>query len=124
MFIAAMRTYGAIVVDNAGGFTFSAEDYHTAVLPLSDAEVNALAGRAAGTPLPADKTRWQLVIEALNLDLETIPFAYGSCAAETSVVGTANFEVVEPASEVSPLIFADGFESGLTDRWSTSVGGG
>ena len=44
MYLAALRDYGAYLVDNAGGFTFYAEDIHTAVLHLSDDEVNALVG--------------------------------------------------------------------------------
>jgi len=54
MYLAALRDYGAYLVDNAGGFTFYAEDVHTAVLHLSDDEVNALIGAAPGTPLPLE----------------------------------------------------------------------
>jgi len=98
MFIAALRTYGAYVVDNASGFSFYAEDIHTATLDLDDDEVNHLIGRDPGTPLPDGMTRWQLVIERLNLDLEGIPFAEGTCDGASSVVNVANYEVVEPAS--------------------------
>jgi len=102
MFLAALRTYGAYLVDNAGGFTFYAEDIHTAVLHLSDEEIEALAGLPPGEPLPADKTRWQIVIERLNLDLAQIPIAYGPWSGgqdpATATVAVSNFEVVEPAS--------------------------
>jgi len=102
MFLTALRTYGAYVVDNAGGFTFYAEDIHTAVLHLTDDEVNALIGQPPGTPLPAGKTKWQVVIEKLNQDLEQIPFAYGPWTEgqdpATATITRANFEVVEPAT--------------------------
>jgi len=108
MFLAALRTYGAYLVDNAGGFTFYAEDIHTAVLHLTDDEVNALIGQPLGTPLPADKTRWQVVIEKLNTDLERIPMAYGPWTAgqdpATATTEVSNFEVVEPAA--SPMASA------------------
>ena len=44
MFLDALRKYGAYLVDNSGGFTFYAEDIHTARLDLSDDEINALIG--------------------------------------------------------------------------------
>ncbi|MCP4657576.1 MAG: hypothetical protein GY856_19395 [bacterium] len=101
MFLTALRTYGAYVVDNAGGFTFYAEDIHTAVLDLSDAEVNTLIGKPSAASLPASKTKWQLVIENLNDELELIPFAYGPWQdgqnPATARITTANYEVVEPA---------------------------
>jgi len=103
MFLAALRTYGAYLVDNADGFTFYAEDIHSANLQLSDDEVNALIGQPPGTPLPAGQTKWQVVIEQLNLDLEMIPFAYDASWQDgddpaTAVYDIANFEVLEPAS--------------------------
>jgi hypothetical protein len=111
MFIDALRTYGAYVVDNASGFTFYAEDIHTATLDLGEDQVNALIGSPSGTPLPPDRTKWQVVIERLNQDLEGIPFAYGTCDGAQSTVTTANFEVVEPASMattcIEPSISAD-----------------
>jgi hypothetical protein len=97
MFIAALRRYGAYVVDNAGGFSFYAEDIHTAVLHMSEAETNSLIGEPSGTPLPDSATKWQLVIETLNEELWELPFASGICAGGSSSVYTANFEVVEPA---------------------------
>jgi YVTN family beta-propeller protein len=103
MFLTALRTYGAYAVDNAGGFTFYAEDIHTAVLHLTDDQVNTLIGQPAGTPLSADKTRWQLVIEKLNLELAQIPIAYGSWSEgqdpATATITTSNFEVIEPATQ-------------------------
>ena len=105
LFLSALRTYGAYLVDNAGGFTFYAEDIHTANLHLTDDEVNALIGESSGTPLPGDKTKWQTVIETLNWELERIPFAYGPWIEgqnpATAQIATANFEVVEPATAAS-----------------------
>jgi hypothetical protein len=98
MFIAALRTHGAYLVDSSGGFTFYAEDIHTAVLDLDDDAINDLIGQPQGTPLPDDRTRWQLVMETLNSELEGLPFAHGTCDGAGSTVTTANFEVVEPAA--------------------------
>jgi hypothetical protein len=102
MFLTALRTYGAYLVDNAGGFTFYAEDIHTADLNLTDAEVNTLIGQASGTSLPTGKSKWQIVIEKLNQDLEHIPIAYGPWQEgqppATATIETYNFEVVENAS--------------------------
>jgi cysteinyl-tRNA synthetase len=102
MLLTALRTYGAYLVDNSGGFTFYAEDIHTAVLDLTDAEVNALIAAPPGAPLPAEKTKWQIVIEKLNQELEQIPFAYGPWQEgqnpADAEIDTANFEVVEPAT--------------------------
>ena len=102
MFLAALRDYGAYNVDNAGGFSFYAEDVHTAVLHLSDDEVNALIGQPPGTPLPEDKTKWEIVLEPLGYDLELIPFAISpgdeEPDPETAMIEAANFEVVEPAA--------------------------
>ena len=101
MYLKALREYGAYLVDGAGGFSFYAEDIHTAVLHLSDDEVNALIGEQAGTPLPADMTKWQIVIEALGDDLDLIPFAVSpgdiEPNPETAEIEIANFDVVEPA---------------------------
>ncbi len=109
MFLTALRTYGAYLVDNADGFTFSAEDIHTAVLNLSDDRVNALIGQAPGTPLVGGKTKWQIVIDKLNETLETIPFAYGPWPADqdpaTATITVANFEVVEPAIYTTSSIY-------------------
>ena len=65
------------LVDNSGGLIFYAEDIHTGNLQMTNDEVNALIGSPAGTPLPSGKSKWQVVIEKLNEDLELIPFAYG-----------------------------------------------
>jgi hypothetical protein len=118
MLIAALRTHGAIVVDNAGGFTFYAEDVHSAVLHLDPDRVNELIGHPPGTALPPDVTRWQAVIETLNLELERIPFAYGPWVEgqdlSTAAVTTANYEVIEPAARpearataYEPLVLKD-----------------
>jgi hypothetical protein len=101
MFLAALRTYGAYLVDGAGGFAFYAEDIHTAALHLTDNEVNALLSQPSGTPLPSGKTKWQIVIEKLNEELEQIPIAYGpwqeSQNPAEATIELSNFEVVEPA---------------------------
>ena len=100
MFLKALREYGAYLVDAADGFSFYAEDVHTAVLHLSDDEVNALIGEPAGTPLPDNMTRWQIVMEKLGNDLELIPIAVSPGDEEprprTAEIEVANFEVVEP----------------------------
>jgi hypothetical protein len=102
MFLTALRTYGAYLVDNAGGFTFNAEDISTAVLDLTDDQVNELRGESPGTPLPPGKTRWQIVMEALNADLELMPFACGPWTEgqdpATAQITIANYDVVEPAT--------------------------
>lgn len=101
MFLTTLRDYGAYVVDNAGGFSFYAEDVHTAVLHLSDDEINALIGQPPGTPLPPDMTKWEIVLATLGNELEQIPFAVSPGDDEpnpkTAQVEAANFEVVEPA---------------------------
>ena len=101
IYLTALRDYGAYLVDNAGGFTFYAEDVHTAVLHLSDDEVNALIGESLGTLLPVGMTKWQIVIETLGEDLELIPLAVSPGDEEprpkSAEIETANFEVVEPA---------------------------
>ena len=80
-------------------------------LHLTDDQVNALIGGSPGTPLPGDKTRWQVVIETLNWELEQIPFAYGPWTEgqdpSTAQVTTANFEVVEPAAVASFYLTAE-----------------
>ena len=105
MLLAALRTYGAYLVDNSGAFSLTAEDIHTAVLHLTNDQVNALIGQSPGRPLPAGKTKWQVVIETLNQELENIPIAAGPRPPgqdpATATIDIANFEVVSPAT-VSP----------------------
>jgi hypothetical protein len=72
------------------------------VLELEDADVNTLIGQPAGTALPSDKTKWQLVIETLNQELAGIPFAAGPCDGVATAVETANFVVVEAAAPPAP----------------------
>ena len=100
MYLDALRNYGAYLVDNAGGFTFYAEDVHTALLHLSDDEVNALIGEPAGTPIPDGMTKWQVVMEKLNEEITWIPFAVspgdGETDPESAEIEVANFEVVWP----------------------------
>ena len=102
MFLAALRTYGAYLVDGAGGFAFYAEEITTADLHLTDDQVNVLIGKPPGTPLSTRRTKWQTVMRVLNGDLMQIPFAYGTIGQDppaTAQVITANFEVVEPATQ-------------------------
>lgn len=105
MFLAALRTYGAYVVDNAGGLSFYAEDIHSAALNVSDDQINALIGKPAGTALATGKTRWQVVMDKLTEDNELgrIPIAYGPWtegqAPSTATITTANFEVIAPATK-------------------------
>jgi len=118
MFLTALRTYGAYLVDNAGGFTFYAEDIHTAVLNLSNDQVNGLIGQSPGTSLPAGKTRWQIVIEKLNEELAQIPFAYGPWEdgqnpAEATIT-SANFEVVKPATYTTVSTYLPAILEGFT----------
>ncbi|NOZ06166.1 MAG: endo alpha-1,4 polygalactosaminidase [Chloroflexi bacterium] len=105
MFLAALRTYGAYLVDGAGGFIFYAEDTSTADLHLTDDQVNLLIGESPGTPLPAGRTKWQIVIDALDDEIVSIPFAYGPWPngqdPATAQITTANFEVVDPATQPS-----------------------
>lgn len=99
IFLKALQDYGAYVVDNAGGFTFSAEDIHTANLDLSNDEIKKLITKSK---LPTNKTKWQVVIETLNNELENVPLAYGQFedGADASVaeIESANFEVIENAT--------------------------
>ena len=101
IFLTALRDYGAYIVDNAGGFSFYAEDVHSADLHLSDAEINALIGQPAGAPLPGNLTGWQIVLDRLSVELELIPFAISpgdeEPDPETAQVEAANFEVVTAA---------------------------
>jgi hypothetical protein len=117
MVFAALRGYGAYVVDSTNGLYFFAEDFHTAVLQLDDDQINQLIGEPNGTPLPAGKTRWQVVMEALNEDLALVPFAVGPCDGVSSTVETANFEVIESASPPPAELPAPRRPSG---RWRAS----
>jgi hypothetical protein len=111
MLIQALRNYGAYVVDNAGAFTFYAEDTGSGNIDLTVAQINALIGEPAETPLPAGKTQWQILLEALNEELWELPVAYGVCDGADSTVSVTNFEVVEPAvAGLVDEIFRDGFE--------------
>lgn len=100
MFLQALRVYGAYLVDGSGSLSFAAEDIHSANLQLSDDQVNALIGQPAGTPLASGQTKWRIVMERLDLDLEQIPVAYGPGSQDptTATFQTANLEVVEPAT--------------------------
>lgn len=101
MFLEALRTYGAYLVDNSGSMSFYAEDVYSANLNMTDDEVNDLIGQPAGTPLPAGKTRWAVVIEKLNEELESIPVAWSADANQSPATATfdvANLEVVENAT--------------------------
>jgi hypothetical protein len=56
--------------------------------------------------LPPGKTKWQIVIEKLNEELEQIPFAYGPESPDPSqaTITVANFEVI--ASPVATILNA------------------
>ena len=101
MYLSALRNYGAYLVDNAGGFTFYAEDVHTAVLDVPNDEINNMIGQQPGTSLPEGMTKWQIVIEKLRIDLELIPLAVSEGDSEpkpkNAQIEFSNFEVVEPA---------------------------
>jgi hypothetical protein len=128
IFLTALRTYGAIVVDNAGGFTFYAEDIHTADLGLTDDRVNELVGRPLGTPLPPNKTKWQVVLETLNQELETVPFAYGPESADPAqaTITTANFAVVTPpvTAALSATPSSQAIDPGGVATYRIEVGSG
>ena len=109
MFLTALHTYGAYVVDNSGGLTIYAEDIHTANLHLTAEEVNGLIGRPPDSPLPAGQTKWQILIGQLAEDLTWIPLAAGGSepwseydslgrSPAKATIGYSNFEVIEPAS--------------------------
>jgi hypothetical protein len=103
IFLAALRNYGVCLVDNAGGFSFYAEDVHTAVLHLSDDEINAPIGQPPTVLLPEDMTKWEIILELLGIGLESIPFAVSpgdeEPVPETAMIEASNFEVVEPAAQ-------------------------
>ncbi|MCP4686685.1 MAG: hypothetical protein GY859_01470 [Desulfobacterales bacterium] len=119
MFIKAFREYGAYLVDNGSGFTIKAEDMYTAPLNVPDDEVNRLIGESPGAALPAGKTKWQVVMEKLNEELEMIPFAHGPWTEgqdpSTAVITRANFEVVASAPAYpAPVIKANGESDAVT----------
>ncbi len=126
MFIKAFREYGAYLVDNGSGFTIKAEDIHTAPLNVSDDELNRLIGQPSGTALPSGKTKWQIVLETLNEELEIIPFAHGPWtdgqAPSTAAITRANFEVVEQALALpAPEIKANGASDAITIDASETI---
>lgn len=98
MVFSALRTYGAYVVDNAGSFTFYAEDPVTARLTLDDGAVAELLGRPYDVPLP-EGNRWSLLVAEVNAAFELIPVAFGPWSdgqdPATATIEHANFEVVE-----------------------------
>ncbi len=113
MFLKALRTYGGIVVDNAGGFSFYAEDIHTGSLRLTNDQVNQMIGNPTAAPLPPGKSKWQVILEKLAWELEEIPLAYGPWTAAqdptTATITMANFEVVSPASSESIPVEDSGY---------------
>ncbi len=127
MFLAALRTYGAYVVDGASGFVFYAEDIHTAVLNVSNARVNELIGASPNTPLQRDKTKWQIVMEKLHTELDRIPIAYGRWPSKTGRVEDAevthyNFDVVDPAPAPILKLSETSHEFGTsTNPWTFAI---
>lgn len=100
IFLTALRTYGAYLVDSTGtGFSFYAEDVHTAPFNITNDQVNRLIGKPPGTPLP-NMPKWQIVNQKLSLELEHIPIAYGPWVEgqdpSTATITTSNFDVIEP----------------------------
>ncbi len=110
MYLNALRTYGAYLVDGSGGFTFYAEDIHTAKLDMTNDQVNRLIGKPSGTPLP-NKPKWQILIEKLNEELEHIPIAYGPWKEgqnpRTATINISNFDVIEPVDVIPPASITD-----------------
>jgi hypothetical protein len=99
MFLKALREYGCYVADNAGGFSFSAEDVHTAPFDVTDAEVNRLIGASSGAALPRGKSKWEIVLSKLGDELEYIPIAEGAGEENPrkAAIVYSNFDVVESA---------------------------
>ncbi|MCJ7551326.1 MAG: hypothetical protein MUQ30_16760, partial [Anaerolineae bacterium] len=109
MFLTALHTDGAYVVDNSGDLTIYAEDIHSANLQLTDEEVNGLIGQPPDASLPSGETKWQILIGQLAEDLTWIPLAAGGSEPwweyeslghnpSNATIGYSNFEVIEPAS--------------------------
>ena len=103
MFLAALRTYGATLVNNAGGLTFYAEDAHTAVLTLDPRrdQVPGRTSRRYSVPrrqvgLASRHGKAQSGSRAHSLCLWTLAGRAKSLSPAT--VTRANFEVVEPAT--------------------------
>ena len=97
----ALRNYGAYLVDNSGGFTFYAEDSATGKLDVNLRVLNWYIREPKGTPLPANKTAWQVLIEKVSDELSQIPIAFGNFNghnASTATISHYNFEVIEPAT--------------------------
>lgn len=99
LFLKVFREYGAYIIDNAGGFVFYVEDIYSGALDLTDIQVNSLIGVEENTPMPSDKTKWQLVIEKLAAEIENLqiasgPWEDGQNPAEATI-DYANFELVE-----------------------------
>ena len=97
----ALRSYGAYLVDNSGGFTFYAEDRATGKLDIKPRTLNWYVRAPQGTPLPINKTAWQVLIEKVSDELSQIPIAYGNfngSNASTAIVTHNNFEVINPAT--------------------------
>jgi hypothetical protein len=99
LLLKALRQYGAYLVDNAGGFIFYAEDIYTANLELTDAKINELIGMPQNSALSSNKTKWQIVMDKLLEEMETIPIAYGPWTdgqnPSQALVTYTNFEVIE-----------------------------
>jgi len=91
-YLTVLRTFGAYLVDGSGAFSFYAEDYRTGNLNLDLREFNTLSGRQIAEPLPNGKSQWQLLVETLDNELFTIPFAVRTVDGLQS-----NFDMIEDA---------------------------
>ncbi len=98
MVLRALREYGAYLLDSSSDMTLLAEDYHSARLNISADRVNELIGNPPGSPLPASKTNWQIVMEKLSTDLRKIPLAEGPWPSgqdpSKATITTTNFEFI------------------------------
>jgi hypothetical protein len=103
IFLRSLREFGAYLVDGGEGFGFSAEDYHTAPLDLSESQIKELIGAEADSELPGDRTKWQVVIDKLNEQLSWELGGDGNHAISFSTKtddGTvlSNFDAIEDAA--------------------------
>ena len=111
--LTALQTYGAYLVDGAGGFGFAAEDFRTAPVTLTEDQVSELIADDFPNPRYPDETKWQAIFHTLNdqlgcylfgadTDIKAgLPFAAGRIldAPPNKDSFHCNFEVVPSPSE-------------------------